>query len=186
MLNTFFIKLIWHVFSSIYDLKPETMQIIQSIFGAGKDLNILQMTARAIIVFIIALILIRISGRRSFGLRTPLDNIITIVLGAVLSRAIVGASDFLPVIASSTALVIIHRLCAYGMVHSRVFSKFISGEKILVFNEGDFLKQNMDKGLICKEEILQEVRKSALTENLDKIEKIYMERNGEVNSVKKA
>ena len=44
----------------------------------------------------------------------------------------------------------------------------------------------MDKGLICREEILQEVRKSALTENLDRIEKIYMERNGEVNSVKKA
>ena|ERR1700733_13735848 len=161
------------------------MQILHEIFGTGKDLNVLQMTSRSVVVFIIALILIRISGRRSFGLRSPLDNIITIVLGAVLSRAIVGASGFLPVIASCTALVIIHRALAYGMVHHPAFSRLISGEKILLFKDGDFIKQNMDKGLICREEILQEVRKSALTENPDLIEKIYMERNGEVNSVKK-
>jgi uncharacterized membrane protein YcaP (DUF421 family) len=159
------------------------MQILHEIFGSGKDLTILQMTARSVVVFIIALILIRISGRRSFGLRSPLDNIITIILGAVLSRAIVGASGFLPVIASCTALVLIHRLFAYGMVRHPGFSRLVSGEKILLFKEGDFLQQNMDKGLICREEILQEVRKSAMTENLDKIEKIYMERNGEVNSV---
>jgi len=162
------------------------MQILHEIFGTGKDLNVLQMTARSILVFIIALILIRISGRRSFTLRSPFDNIITIVLGAVLSRAIVGASGFFPVIASCTALVLIHRLVAYGMVHHPGFSKLVSGEKILLFKEGDFVRQNMDKGLICREEILQEVRKTALTENLDRIEKIYMEKNGEVNSVKKA
>jgi uncharacterized membrane protein YcaP (DUF421 family) len=161
------------------------MKMIYEVFGAGRDLTVFQMTARSIVVFIIALILIRISGRRSFGLHSPLDNIITIVLGAVLSRAIVGASGFLAVIASCTALVVIHRLVAYGMVHHEGFSKLIAGEKILLFKEGDFVKQNMDKAQICQEEILQEVRKSALTENLDRIEKIYMERNGEVNSVKK-
>jgi uncharacterized membrane protein YcaP (DUF421 family) len=174
------------MFSSVEHIKKLTMQILHSIFGTGKDLNVLQMTARSVVVFIIALILIRISGRRSFGLRTPLDNIITIVLGAVLSRAIVGASGFLPVIASCTALVLIHRLFAYGMVHHPAFSKLVSGEKILLFKDGDFVKQHMDKALICEEEIRQEVRKSALTENLDRIEKIYMERNGEVNSVRKA
>ena len=143
------------------------------------------MSARSVVVFIIALVLIRISGRRSFSLHSPLDNIITLYSELCLSRAIVGASGFFPVIASCTVLVIIHRLCAYGMVHSPAFSKLVSGEKILLFKEGDFIKQNIDKALICREEILQEVRKAALTENLDQIEKIYMERNGEVNSVKK-
>ncbi len=161
------------------------MQLLHEIFGSGKELTVLQMTARTIVVFIIALILIRVSGRRSFGLRTPLDNIITIVLGAVLSRAIVGASGFLPVIASCTVLVIVHRLLAYAMVHHPGFSRLISGEKILLFKDGDFLKDNMDRGQICREEILQEVRKSALTEDLNRISVVYMERNGEVNSVKK-
>jgi uncharacterized membrane protein YcaP (DUF421 family) len=162
------------------------MQIIEEIFGSGKDLTVIQMSARSVVVFIIALILLRISGRRSFSLRSPLDNIITIILGAVLSRAIVGASPFFPVIAGSTVLVLIHRLIAYGVVHSTGFSRLISGEKIVLFKQGDFIQQNLDKALVCTEEILQEVRKTAQTENLDKIEKIYMEKNGEVNTVKKS
>ena len=165
--------------------KNFTMHTIYEIFGTGRDLNVLQMTCRTVVVFLAALILIRISGRRSFGLRTPLDNIITIVLGAVLSRAIVGASGFLPVMASCTTLVVIHRLLAFGMVHHRGFSKLMAGEKVLLFKDGIFNEPNMDRMQVCREDILQEVRKNALTENLDGIEKIYIERNGEVNSIKK-
>ena len=161
------------------------MELIFQMFGEGKDLTVLQMTARAIVVFIVTLILIRISGRRSFGLHTPLDNIITIMLGAVMSRAVVGASDFMPVMAASAVLVLIHRFFAYLMVHHPGFSRLIAGEKMLLFKEGNFIERNMDRAQVCKEDILQEVRKAALTEDLHSIEKIYIERNGEVNSVKK-
>lgn len=60
------------------------MHFIHELFGQGKNLNSLQMTCRGIVVFFFALILIRISGRRSFGIRTPLDNIIIILLGTIL------------------------------------------------------------------------------------------------------
>jgi uncharacterized membrane protein YcaP (DUF421 family) len=161
------------------------MEIFYQIFGAGKDLTVLQMSARALVVFLIALILIRISGRRSFGLRTPLDNIITIVLGAVLSRAIVGASDFLPVIAACSVLVIVHRILARLIVHHKRLSRLITGEKVLIFQNGHFIEKNMDKAQVCLEDIMEEVRRTALTEDLDKIEKIFIERNGEVSAVKK-
>jgi uncharacterized membrane protein YcaP (DUF421 family) len=161
------------------------MQWIVQIFGTGKDLSVLQMSCRTVVVFMIALILLRISGRRSFGLHTPLDNIITIILGAVLSRAIVGASDFMPVIASSTILVLIHRFIAHLMIHHPGFSKLVSGNKMLLFERGKFIEHNMDRAQIAEEDILQEVRKNALTEDLDSIEKIYIERNGEISSVRK-
>ncbi|MDR6465344.1 uncharacterized membrane protein YcaP (DUF421 family) [Chryseobacterium sediminis] len=51
----------------------------------GTSLNSFQIAIRGITVFILALILIRILGRRSFGIASPLDNIIVILLGAVLS-----------------------------------------------------------------------------------------------------
>jgi uncharacterized membrane protein YcaP (DUF421 family) len=161
------------------------MSVIEEIFGAGRDLSVFQMTNRAIVMFFIALVLIRISGRRSFGLHAPLDNIISIILGAVLSRAIVGASDFLPVITSSAVLVLLHRLFALLMVHHPGFSKLVAGDKILVFKNGIFIEKNMNRAQVCKDDILQEVRRSALTEDLEKIEKVYIERNGEINAVKK-
>jgi uncharacterized membrane protein YcaP (DUF421 family) len=107
------------------------------------------------------------------------------VLGAVMSRAIVGVSDFMPVMAASAVLVLNHRFFAWLMVHHPGFSKLISGEKMLLFKEGNYIEQNMERAQVCKEDILQEVRRTALTEDLGKIEKIYIERNGEISSVKK-
>jgi len=161
------------------------MEILIQIFGQGKDLNTLQMSCRGILVFFIAFLLIRLSGRRSFGLHTPLDNIITIALGALLSRAIVGASDFLPVVVASTLIVLLHRFIGWLIVHHPAIGRFIEGEKILLYRDGTFIDKDMGKALVCKEDVLQSVRKSALTEDLDTVDKIYMERNGEISTIRK-
>jgi len=161
------------------------METIIKLFGEGKDLTALQMSDRGILMFFIALILIRISGRRSFGVRSPLDNIITISLGAVMSRAIVGASDFVPVVVCCFVIVLLHRLVGWLIANSKPFGRFIEGEKILLFEDGVFLKDNMKKALVCQEDLMQGVRKSALTEDMGKIEKVFMERNGEISAIKK-
>jgi uncharacterized membrane protein YcaP (DUF421 family) len=161
------------------------MHVLSAIFGEGKDLTVIQMTARAVVFFIIAFGLIRLSGRRSFGLHTPLDNIISIALGAILSRAVVGASPFLPVVVSCTAIVLLHRGIGWAVSHRHWVSKFVEGEKIVLFEHGVFIDKNMGRALVSREDVMQGVRKSALTEDLSKIEKIYMEKNGEISAIKK-
>jgi uncharacterized membrane protein YcaP (DUF421 family) len=161
------------------------MELLKEIFGEGKDLNVLQMSCRGIVVFIIALALIRLSGRRSFGIRTPLDNIISISLGAILSRAIVGASAFLPIIVCCFVIVILHRTFGWLVVNNKAFGRFIEGDKILLYKDGRFIKENMERGLLCEEDTMQGIRKSALTEDMSIIDKVYMERNGEISSIKK-
>ena len=47
------------------------MDMLIALFGSGRDLDTLQMAARAAATFAGALVLIRISGRRSFGQRSP-------------------------------------------------------------------------------------------------------------------
>jgi uncharacterized membrane protein YcaP (DUF421 family) len=161
------------------------MNLLNQIWGQGKDLNALQMSSRAIIVFIFCLILIRISGRRSFGVRTPIDNIIVILLGTILGRAVVGASPFLPIIVASFLLTIAHRFMGWVIVHYKWAGKIIEGDKINLFSDGKFKKENLKRGLVCEEDVMQGVRKSALTEDLNKIDKIYIERSGEISALKK-
>ena len=162
------------------------MDLLTEIFGKGKDLSVLQMSSRGIILFFLALILIRISGRRSFGLHMPLDNIITIMLGAVLSRALVGASDFAAVVIACLVIVLIHRAVAWILMHNPKISAIVEGEKILLFNHGEFLPDNMNKVQVCQEDIMQGVRKFAMTKDMSKIDQIYIERNGEISSIKKS
>ncbi|MBS1532387.1 MAG: DUF421 domain-containing protein [Bacteroidetes bacterium] len=161
------------------------MEILKILFGEGKHLDTLQMCDRGIVVFILALILIRISGRRSFGLKTPIDNIISILLGAVLSRAVVGASPFGPTLICCLVIVCLHRSIGWLIVrHDRV-ARWIEGHRILIFDDGRFKMEQLKRGLVGKEDIMQGVRKSALTEDLSKVDKIYLERNGDISPVMK-
>lgn len=161
------------------------MELIITIFGQGKDLNTLQMSCRGIVVFIIALILIRISGRRSFGIRTPLDNIISISLGAILSRAIVGASAFVPVVVTCFVVVALHRILGWLIARYKMFGRIIEGDKIVLYENGQFISTHLKRALVCQEDVMQGIRKSALTEDLENIDKVYIERNGEITAIKK-
>lgn len=161
------------------------MKIAEILFGTGKDLTALQMCDRGILIFIIVLVLIRISGRRSFGMHNPLDSIITILPGAILSRAVTGSSPFLPVVAACSVIVLIHRLLSWLIVHSPRLCNFIEGKEILLFNDGKFLEDNMRKALLSKKDIMEGIRIDALTDDLNKIEKVYMERNGKISIIKK-
>jgi uncharacterized membrane protein YcaP (DUF421 family) len=158
---------------------------LTDLFGEGTDLTILQMSFRGILFFIAAWVLIRISGRRSFGLRTPVDNIIAIGLGSILIRAVVGASPALPVFITCLVIVILHRFVTWLISKYPAFCRLVEGEKILLYSDNQFNKKGLDAALASKEDVMQGVRNAALTENMDKIDKIYMERNGEISPLKK-
>lgn len=162
------------------------MEWIATIFGEGKELTVWQMSARGVVVFILALVLLRISGRRSFKLGTPIDTIISISLGAILSRAVVGVSPFLPVMITCFVIVILHRIVGMLVIHNKRMEKMIEGDKILLFEKGKFIKSRLRRALISEEDVRRGIRKNAQTENLNEIEKVYMERNGEITVIRKA
>ncbi|RDC55957.1 DUF421 domain-containing protein [Pedobacter chinensis] len=161
------------------------MDNLMEIIGTGRELTELQMCIRAMIVFVVAYFLIRISGRRSFGQHGPMDNIIVILLGAILSRAVVGASPFLAVLAASILLVMLHRLLGWVVSKDSKLSEIIEGRKILLYEKDSFMEDNMARSLIGKEEVYRAMRQNLGTEDLAQVDKIFMEKNGQISIVKK-
>lgn len=107
--------------------RGKKMSLLLIIFGEGRDLDSLQMSARAVAVFFSGLVFIRIAGRRSFGQRSPFDYVVAILLGATLSRVIVGASPAIPTVAASLVIVLVHRILAWGCVYSPKLERLIVG-----------------------------------------------------------
>jgi len=161
------------------------METLQQLFGTSEHLDTLQMSLRGVVAFIYSLALIRLSGRRSFGLRNPMDNIITILLGAIMSRAVVGASPMLPVAIACLIIVLLHRSFGWLIVRYQWFSHLVEGNKILLFHNGEIQKKNLLRALLSEEDVMQGIRKSAITDDLFLIDKVYLERNGEISAVKK-
>ena len=161
------------------------MDIIIKIFGQGKDLAIWQMCARAFLVYFIALVLIHISGKRTFGKKSSFDTTITIILGAVLSRAIVGASPFLSTVAGSLTLVLIHRGLAWLILYNKNFGKMLKGEKIALYQNGQIIDKNLKKCFITHDDLMSDVRLKANADNFDTVKEVYMENSGELSVVLK-
>jgi len=161
------------------------METLIEIFGRGKNLSVFQMCMRTILVFGITLLFIRISGKRAFGMRMPMDNVITILLGALLSRAIVGASPFIATIASGFTIVILYRLCSSFSVLSKLFERIVKGKEKLIYKNGTILKDNMKRCMVTEEDLIEEVRINSNLSSLQDVETAYVERNGEISIVKK-
>jgi uncharacterized membrane protein YcaP (DUF421 family) len=161
------------------------MGIIETLFGEGKDLNTLQMCCRGFVVFFIALVLIRLSGRRTFGKHSAFDNTLAIILGAILSRAVVGASAFVPTVACSLLLVLMHRLLAWISTKNEAFSKLLKGDTIPLYKDGKLHSDNLSRSLVSEKDVLSDVRLKGNTTSLTDVAEIYMETSGEVSVIKK-
>ena len=70
--------------------EPPFLDSLYRFFGHGENLNVFQVCMRSLVVFLFALILIRLRGLRMFSMKTPFDSIVAIMMGAILSRAILG------------------------------------------------------------------------------------------------
>jgi uncharacterized membrane protein YcaP (DUF421 family) len=161
------------------------MNIIKQIFGEGENLDALQMCMRSILIFIISLFLIRLSGRRAFGIRMPFDNVVTILLGAILSRAITGASPFIPTVTAATTIVILHRLCGWISLHNKKFGYLIKGETKVLYENGSLKDENLRYGMISERDLFEGLRINGHIESLDQAEKVYLERNGQISVIPK-
>lgn len=156
---------------------------LEEIFGEGKDLLVHQMICRGVVIFFFTLLLIRISGRRSFGMGSALDNIILVLLGAILSRVVVGASPALPTVLTSLSIVLLHRVFAHLMLKSEKLRELMEGKRILLFANGKFIRENLRRALVCEDEVMSGVRQQTNSEDLEQIDRIYMERNGEISTL---
>jgi uncharacterized membrane protein YcaP (DUF421 family) len=155
----------------------------ETLWGAGRDLDALQMATRAFVMFFVALVLIRISGRRSFARHTAFDNIVVIILGAVLSRPIYGASPFWPVVAGSTTFVVVHRLI--GLVTSRfpTLERVVKGRPYLLWRDGVLHERAMLRNELSRGDLDAAVRLQMHRPGYTDVAEIHVETSGELSIV---
>jgi uncharacterized membrane protein YcaP (DUF421 family) len=161
------------------------MEIINDLLGQGKEFTLVQICVRSALIFLVALVLLRISGRRSFGIHSPLDNTTVILLGAILARGVVGASPLLGVICASAIIVLLHRLFGWLISVNPRFGKAMEGNKLVLYEHGRFITSNMRRAMVSQEEVLLSARTKLRSDNLDEVKRICMEVNGEISIVKK-
>jgi uncharacterized membrane protein YcaP (DUF421 family) len=159
--------------------------ILEMLFGKGTDLEPLQMGLRAFVIFFIALILIRFSGKRTLGNHSAFDFVLVIMLGAILARAVVGASPFIPTVTAAFVIALIHRALAMLTVSHPGIGSILNGKEYCLYKDGIINEKSMKICNLSMLDLMEAVRLEGNVNSLDPIKEIWMERNGRISVVKK-
>lgn len=153
---------------------------------SGGDLTSMQMALRALIVFCFAVAIVRLGSTRFMSRNSPLDLILAIMLGSVLSRAITGQSPFFPTLVAGAALVALHSLLALVAAGTDFFGNWVKGSSSLLIEKGERVPGALLRNRIGTGDLREALRLHGHGEcSIDEIETAWLERNGEISLVMK-
>jgi uncharacterized membrane protein YcaP (DUF421 family) len=147
----------------------------------AKQLTFAQITIRGVIVFVAALIMMRIGDRRALSRKTAFDAILIVLLGSVLARAINGSAPFFATVGASFVIVILHRLVAQAGFHSRAFGNLIKGSAKTLVEDGQYCRAAMRRTSISEDDVEEDMRLSAKIQDIAKVKVARLERSGDLS-----
>ncbi|WP_121353554.1 DUF421 domain-containing protein [Flavisolibacter nicotianae] len=154
-------------------------------WGVKEDIGLAEIAARSAVMFLITLVLLRLAGMRPFGKGESFDKIITFLIGAIISRGVVGATPFVSTVVSVIVILLIHQALSRLSVYSKWFGDAVKGRRMVLFENGRFRSANLKKAGISEQDVLEELRLTVQEEALDSIKDVYLERTGEISFVKR-
>ena len=162
----------------------ELSSVVEVVFGnleTSGGLQILEIAAKAIALYGIALVVIRMAKRRLLGRNSDFDIILAIILGSLFSRAINGKAPFLPTIAASLVLVFMHWLLGRITLRHRGFEKVLKGSPTELIRNREVQKERLNRSDMTENDLLSEVRITGRVSSLDNVELAVLEPNGKVS-----
>lgn len=165
----------------------EERPIVADLLGLGADnVALWQMAIRAVIVYLAAIVLVRLGEKRFLGKYAALDVILGFMLGSVLSRAITASAPFFEtILGGALALVLIHWLFAVLSFHSDRFGDLVKGTDRVLVRDGDILWDKMRSSHISEQDLLSAVRANAQIGNVEQLKEARLERSGDISVVER-
>jgi uncharacterized membrane protein YcaP (DUF421 family) len=141
---------------------------------------------RAAAVYVLLLVVLRISGKRSLAQLTAFDFVLLLVVGEATQQAMLGSNTsvtgFVLVLVTLLAL---HRIADYAAFRSEWADRLINDTAIVLVQDGEFNEEWMRRYRITHDEILDQARTTEAVERLDQIRYAVLERTGSISIIPK-
>jgi len=136
--------------------------------------------------YLLILLVLRISGKRTLSKMNSFDFIVTVALGSVLAN-ILTSQDVALVdgILSFSLLVGLQFISSWLSVRSDTFNQFIKSSPKLIYYNGRYHKAAMKKERIPKVEILQTARSEGI-ESMENVLAVILETDGTFSVINKS
>lgn len=150
-------------------------------FNSGD--RIFQVALMSILIYILFVVLLRISGKRTLANYKIYDWVISITIGSVgastiLLEDVVLIDGFISIL----LLIVLQRGLAFISVKSVKARTLLEGRPTLLYYKGRFLEASMLKSGVTRTDVSQNIRLKANT-TPDKVQAVVLEKNGDISVI---
>ena len=164
------------------------LNFLVPLLGLGyeaKDLTFMQISLRAVIVFLATLVMIRLGHKRSLAHKSAFDAVLIVILASFLARAVNGTSPLFATIGAGFVIVLFNRLLALIAYHSHSFGILIKGRPEIIVENGNLILSTMHRNHISEHDLDEDMHLRAHTDDLSKVRLARIERSGDISFIKK-
>lgn len=144
-----------------------------------------QVCCRTLSVFLLAIVLLRISGRRTFASNSAVDMVVKFMTGALLSQAILASVPYWLGIVGATTLILLHRVMAYATFYFPAFGRLVKGESSVLAEGAVIHHHELRRASLAEEALHAAVRGAANLDDLAQTKIVQLEHDGTISVVKK-
>jgi uncharacterized membrane protein YcaP (DUF421 family) len=139
---------------------------------------------KALIVYVVLWLLIRIAGRRTLAQLNTFDLILFLIIGGATQRALIGQDySLINAFVVICTLIITDILVGYLGLGSMLMEKIITGVATILIDDGQVLTERIRRARVSTDEIMERARVAHGLERLDQIKYAILESSGEISII---
>jgi len=139
---------------------------------------------RAGAIYLVLLLIFRITGKRSLAQITTFDFVLLLVVGEATQQALLG-NDFSIINAVIVTLLVLDLGLSLLQARFPRLGPWLDDVPLVLVEHGQVLQKRMDKSRISEADILHAARSTQGLERLDQIKYAVLERTGEISIIPK-
>lgn len=157
------------------------------VFGLEwHQLNVWRMMTRAGLIYVLGITLVRLGGKRFVGKFSAFDIIMAIMIGSILSRAILTEGNFIGHLAAALVLTALHSLFGRVAFYWDWFGTLIKGKPRVLVENGHIQWGAMKKTSISEHDLMCALREESNSEDLTQVKQACLERSGNISIILKS
>ena len=140
---------------------------------------------RAVIVYVVVLVMVRLAGKRTLGQFTPFDMLLLVLLGNAVQNALLGQDTSLGGgLLLALTLISLNYFVGWITTRSPAVERVIEGEPVVLARHGHVLQKVLQRELVSKADFAKAMR-DAGCDDVDEVDLALLETNGHITIILK-
>jgi uncharacterized membrane protein YcaP (DUF421 family) len=141
----------------------------------------LEVMLRSMAVYVFIVVAIRLFGKKELTQLSVIDLVFILLISNSVQNAMVGPqTSLLAGIVAAATLFSINALLKYFLYNSKLFSKFVQGEPVMLIHKGNVIEKNLKKERLTMQELEAAVREHGV-ERIDEVDLAVLEVDGNIS-----